>query len=235
MKIKYITLVCCVILFYFISCVKNTDYVINDGLNVNDIIRISSISPMTASADSSTQITIRVSINSKTDSAENVTLTTSSGTVNGISKSESMSVNVNKYADFVLKTGQISGPLLLRASVLGSYFRDTILTLSIAYPDTIIVQPDNYIVTAGASSNAKINFIRYQGFPSRDQTIFLSSLDSSGNVMGQFTTTDSFNPGSPLNAVFTPLAGYTGRATLLAILIRKDGTRITGQTNVNIQ
>jgi hypothetical protein len=235
MKMNNVKLALITFLFFMVSCIKNSDYIINNGLNPDNIVSITSINPIDASADSATQILIRVKINSNADSAQAVILTTSSGIINGKSKSETANVNVSRYADFILTTGQTYGPVALRASVLGSYFKDTIITLAPAYPDTIIVLPDNYNIPKGSASNSKINFVKYQGYPSKNQTILLTSLDSTGNIMGQYIYSDSFNPGTSLKAVFTPLANYTGKATLKVVLIRKDGTRIFGQTQINIQ
>jgi len=235
MKPKYIVIIFAGFIFLIASCVKNSDYIINDGLNPGTIIKFSSITPNTALADSNTEIVIRVAINSNTDSAENVMLTTSSGTINGKLNSESMSVNVNRFADFIFKTGQISGPISLRASIMGSYFCDTVLTLGIAYPDTIIIQPDEYTVSGGSALHANINFMRYEGYPSQGQAVLLNCVDPSGNSLGQFTYSDSFVPGTPLKAVFTAPTSYTGKALLQAFVIKKDGTRLLGQLNITIQ
>lgn len=217
------------------SCTKDSNFIINDGLNPNNIIQITSIDPLSALADSSTQITVRVHINSNADSAENVVLTTTSGLINNKSVSETMKVNVNRSADFILRTGQTSGKVFIRAKVLSSYFRDTILTLSKAYPDVVSLNPDAYTISKGSSLHLALNLTRNIGYPSKDQAIQLQALDSAGKDIGGFNYTGSFIPGSPINANFTPPADYAGNVTLLATVLRSDGSKINGQVNIVIQ
>lgn len=224
-----------IILCMLTSCTKDSDFIINKGLNPNDIIQITSIQPLSALADSSTQITIRVHINSNTDSAENVVLTTTSGLINNKSASETMKVNVNRSADFILRTGQTSGKVFIRAKVLTSYFRDTILTLSKAYPDVVSLEPDAYTISKGSSLHLALNLTRNIGYPSKDQAIQLQALDSGGKDIGGFNYTGTFIPGSSINTNFTPPADYAGNVTLLAAVFQSDGSKVIGQVKIVIQ
>lgn len=225
----------CITLCLFTSCIKNSDYIINQGLAPDNLIKITSITPATALADSSTQITIRVSINNTTDSAKSVTLTTSAGIINGKSNSETMSVNLNRYADFVLRTGQVAGIISLRASVLTTFYRDTTISLGVAYPDTLILKPDSYSMTKGSTLNVGINLLRYSGFPSNNQTILLSSLDSAGNNIGQFNYAGTYSPGSLLTGTFSAPSNFAGKATLQIVLVKKDGTKMSNKSIITIQ
>ncbi|WP_288882982.1 hypothetical protein [Pedobacter panaciterrae] len=220
----------------YYSCKKqDDDFIINKDLKADSIIRISSIQPATAFADSNSKIIIRVQINSYTDSAVNVTLTTSSGIINSKSRSESMRVNVNRYADFILTSGHTPGPVTLRATVLGTFYRDTILTFAKAYPDTVLVYPEAYTVTMNSSVAASIQLIRKIGRPSFGQTIFLSSLDANGNNLGRFTYGGTYSPGETITASFSPPVDYVGKVVLQATVLREDGTRIIGKNTIDIQ
>jgi len=110
-----------------VSCVKDSDYVINDGIRPDDIIAISSITPVEAFADSSTEILVRVKINAYSSANREITLTTTQGIINYKSQSEALTTNMDKYVDFNLKTGQVAGPVFLRVSVLDDYIRDTVI------------------------------------------------------------------------------------------------------------
>ena len=219
----------------FLSCKKEKEFVINDELNPDDIIKITSILPATVYADSNSKIIIRVQINAHSDSAVNVSLTTTSGIINAKSKSEVMRVNVNRYADFILTSGHTPGPISIRASVLGTYFRDTILNFTKSYPDTILVYPEAYTVAKNSSVAASIQLIRNIGFPSLNQTIFLSALDAEGKNIGRFTYSQAYIPGTPINASFSPPVDYTGKITLQATVVKENGERILGQNAINFQ
>jgi hypothetical protein len=224
-----------VIVIIFFACAKNSDYVINKGLSPDDIIKFTSITPDSAYADSNSQVIIRVSVNPNTDTPQDVTLTTDKGIINGKSASETMTTNLNRYVDFVLTAGQLSGPVFLRTTVASSYTRDTTLIFGKAYPDTIIIRPDAFTVSAGSTLNVNIDLLRFKGYASKDQNIFLSALDSTGNEIGQFTYSESFVPGAPLSAVFSSPSTYTGKAVLKTIVVRDDGSKIAAQIKITIQ
>ena len=128
------------------SCIKNSGYTVNDGLKPDDIIAFTSIEPINPFADSDAEILIRVRINPQSSANQSVTLTTTEGTINGASKSESVTTNTDRYADFKLKTGQVAGPVLLKATVMTDYSRDTIINFLKAYPDSIIINPEKYVM-----------------------------------------------------------------------------------------
>jgi hypothetical protein len=208
------------------ACIKNSDYVLNQGLKSEDIIKISLINPGTLLADSTTQTNIRVYINPSADSTQNVTLTSSGGLINGKSTSETMSVNLKRYADFILKPGQNAGFVTLRATVLNNYFIDTVLSFGVAYPDTVIVKPNAFSVLKGVLLPVSINLVRYSGFPSKNQTVLLSAIDSIGNPIGQFNYAGAYNPGNLLNGSFVAPLTFTGQVTLQASVFRKDGSKV---------
>ncbi|QXU42936.1 hypothetical protein [Pedobacter sp. D749] len=233
-KLNYLS-IALILLFIISSCKKQEEYVINDKLNPDEIINITSIQPGSFAADSNSKYIIRVQINSRTDSAVSVNLTTTSGLINSKSRSETMRVNVNRYADFILTAGQTPGPISLRASVLSTFFRDTILTFTKSYPDTILLHPEAYTIAKNSSVVANIQLIKNMGFPSKNQTIFLSALDISGNNIGRFTYTGSYSPGAVISGSFSPPTDYIGVVTLVTTVVKEDGGKIVGKNNINVQ
>lgn len=234
-KKKYGIALLMLMIFIYASCKKDAKYVINKELNPDEIIKIISIKPATVQADSNSKIILRVQVNSHTDSATTVVLTTTSGLINAKSKSESTRVNVNRYADFVLTAGNSPGPVSIRASVLGTFFRDTIINLSKSYPDTILVYPEAYNIAMNSSVAASIQLIKNMGYPSQNQTIFLSALDATGNNLGRFTFSGVYSPGTPISASFSAPVNYNGKVTLQATVIKEDGSKIIGKNIIDIQ
>lgn len=217
------------------ACKKEKEYVINDELNPDAIIKIASLKYQSLLADSNSTIIVRVQINLHTDSAFNVTLTTTTGLINGKTRSETMQVNVSRYADFVLTAGRTSGPVSLRASVMSTFFRDTTLNLTKSYPDTILIYPEAYNITKNSSVAASIFLVKNTGYPSRNQTLFLSATDESGNNLGRFTYNGTYIPGNTILGSFTPPVDYSGKIILQATVIKENGEKITGRNNINIQ
>jgi len=217
------------------SCTKNSSYIINSRLMADDIVKISSIAPIIALADSNSQIIIRVNVNSNADSAQNITLTTNEGIINGKSKSETLLTNLSRFGEFVLTTGQSPGPVTLRASVQGSYFRDTIINFTKSYPDSIIVQPDEFIISKNAEVNVSVNLFRNKGYPSKNQTLLLSSMDSTGNSTGKFITIGDFVPSQILATKFIPEQDFIGKVKLNVFIIREDGSKLMGSSNIVIK
>lgn len=218
-----------------LSCKKEKEYVINKGLNPNDIIKITSIQPTIGLADSNSKIILRVQINKHTDSATTVVLTTSSGLINSKSKSEAMRVNVNRYVDFVLTSGNTSGPVSIRAAVMGTFFSDTLINFTKSYPDTILVYPEAYTIAMNSSVAASIQLIKNTGYPSQNQTIFLSALDAEGNNLGRFTYSGAYSPGTAISASFNPPVDYVGKIMLQTTVIKEDGSKIVGKNTIDIQ
>lgn len=219
----------------FLSCVKTSDYTINDGLQPNDIIAISSIEPVEAYADSSTEILIRVKINSNSSANHSVTLTTTEGSINGASKSESVTTNTDRYADFKLTTGQAAGPVFLKATVLSDYSRDTILQFLKAYPDSIIIKPEKYIADKNTELPVTINLFRYKGYPSRSQNIFYSALTPTGDDAGTVVAGSRFSPGNSIDAVFTPKQDYEGDVVITVTVLQENGSAKKNSVKINIR
>ncbi len=73
------------------------------------------------------------------------------------------------------------------------------------------------------------------GFPSKNQSLLFSALDSAGNPIGSFATTGNFIPGNILKANFHPVEDFTGYGFLKVFVVREDGSRITGSAKINVQ
>lgn len=220
--------------FLFISCVKTRDYTINDGLSPNDIIRISSINPIEAFADSSSEIVVRVEINRQSSGNQPITLTTTQGIINNATKSEIVTTNTNRYVDFKLKTGQTPGPVFLKATVLSDYSRDTIINFIKAYPDLIIIDPVKFTMEKNTSLAININLLRFKGYPSAAQNILYSVVSDNGEKVGTLTSFDPFRPGSITVATFTPNADYTGAAFIIVTVLKADGSKIESKVKITV-
>jgi len=223
-----------VIMFHFslVSCSWLDNYTINEGLNPDEIINFESISPISSPADSSSKILVRETIYSNSDSAHFVSLSTTSGVINGKSKNEKMQVNLERYADFILTTGQVPGPVLLHTSVLGQYSADTVIYYSISYPDTILIIPNSYSIDKNTVLNLNINLVKNMGYASKGLTLILSAQDSVGNELGNFITTQTYSPGAPVVATFTGTNDFTGHVTLKAFIKEEEEIMAQGMTTI---
>jgi hypothetical protein len=217
------------------SCAKDSDYKINDGLSPDDIIKISSISNLTPYADSSTEVLIRIEINKYSSSNQPVTLTTTQGIINNASKSETVTTNTDRYVDFKLKTSQTAGPVLLKATVLTDYSRDTIINFQKAYPDSIVIDPEKYIIDKNTTLSLDVNLFRYEGYPSLGQNIFYSAVSDNGMKAGTVTTSDSFTPGSIIKVTFTPNTDYVGDALIVVKVLKEDGSKKESEVKITIK
>jgi hypothetical protein len=217
-----------------VSCHKDKNYVINDGTMAEDIISISYISTTSTDADSSSSIRIRVSLQPKAQQANFVTLSTNKGKINGIGNLDSVQVNLNRYADFTLTSGQVEGAVFLRAAVLGSFFRDTIVNFKKAYPDTIIIKPASYVVQKNSPLTVDIELFKNLGFASKNQSFQFKATNALGNPEGQFSTNNSFEPGNPLVATFTPSLDFEGEVTLEVVVVKDDASRIKQSVKVKV-
>lgn len=218
-----------------LSCSKDSDYKINDGLLPDDIIKISSVSNLTPYADSSTEVLIRVEINKHSSSNQSVTLTTTQGVLNSASKSETATTNTDRYVVFKLRTGQTAGPVLLRATVLTDYSRDTIINFQKAYPDSIIIDPEKYIIDKNTTLSLDVNFFRNKGYPSLGQNIFYSAVSDNGMKVGTVTTSDSFTPGSIIKATFTPNTDYVGDAFIVVKVVKENGSQMESEVKITVK
>jgi hypothetical protein len=214
------------------SCVKNSDYVLNDGLQADSMIRFVSITPLPADADSFSKIIVRIAINKYADDNAEVTLNTDQGLINGSSKSETMAVNLSRYADFIITTGRSAGPVKLKATVSDSLIRDTIIYFAKAYPDSILVQPQQQIADKNTNVSVDIGLFRKTGYPSMQQAILCQATDSLGNKTGSFSSISDFIPGRNIQTTFTPSTDFTGKTVLHVFIIKEDGSRLEGSTTV---
>jgi hypothetical protein len=204
-------------------------------LKPDDIIAFTSIEPINPFADSDAEILIRVRINPQSSANQSVTLTTTEGTINGASKSESVTTNTDRYADFKLKTGQVAGPVLLKATVMTDYSRDTIINFLKAYPDSIIINPEKYVMEKNTSLPIEVNLFRHKGYPSAGQNIFYSATTLAGEKAGTVTPDGEFVPGNKINATFTPNQDLEGDIFIIATIIKEDGSQMTSKTRVRVQ
>lgn len=223
------------LVFFSNSCVKENEYVVNKDLNPDDIIKFASISPYSVYADSVSDVTIRIRIYSNSDSAQNILLATNKGLINGKSNSEQVLTNLNRYVDFILTAGQVPGKVSLRASVLGSYTRDTIIHFLKAYPDSVIVTPDSFKIPKNTELSVSVIFFSKIGYPSKNQSFLFSAVDSAGNSIGLFSKTGDYIPGNVLKANFSPEEDYTGLGLLQVIVVKEDGGRIVGTAKISVQ
>lgn len=228
-------LVLTLITFVILSCVKTSDYTINDGLLPDDIITISEINPVEVYADSSTEVLVRVKINANSSANQSVTLTTTAGLINGSSKSESITTNTDRYADFKLTAGQAAGPVFLKATVLTDYSRDTIINFLKAYPDSIIINPEKFVIDKNTTLPIEINLFRYKGYPSAGQNIFYSATTSGGEKAGTIIPDGEFAPGNKVNAVFTPNQDLEGDVFITVTVLTEDGSKMDSSIKIKIQ
>jgi hypothetical protein len=212
-------------LIFLASCAKDSAYTLNSGLAASSIISFSSIIPDSVFADSASTMTIRVNVNPQTDSVEMITLTTTDGSINGQGRSATVVTNLDRYVDFVLKAGQVPGPVLLRATVLTTNIADTVISFATSYPDTVILQVSSNLAK-NTSATFSVNLLRYSGYPSVNQKIVFSALDSTGAFQGSFTALAAFSPGNPYNVTYTPSTNFAGHIKLQASVIKTDGTMI---------
>jgi len=231
---KNIIITCLILPLLLPGCTKDAGYIINDGLLPDNVIQITKLLPNTSVADSTTEVRIRVNINKNADHNAYVTLTTSLGYFNNQQKKDSAQVNADRYAEFVLRTGQQPGIADIRASVLGSFYRDTTLQLAKSYPDSVIVISDSYTLQQNTVLHVAISLFKAIGYPSKNQVMQYRALDASGNPVGNFTVTNSYSPGAPLDATFTPANNYTGTAILQVHVVKENGTRVIGATTIQV-
>lgn len=225
----------CITTFFISSCIKDEDYSINDKLAPDSIINIASIEPNGAFADSSTEIIVRVTINKQSSANQPITLTTTQGLINNSSKSETVTTNTDRYVDFKLKTGQIAGPVFLKATVLTDYSRDTIINFLKAYPDSIIINPEKFIIDKNTTLALEVNLFRYNGYPSLGQNVFYSAVSNNGAIVGRVTTSTGFSPGNVIDATFTPNTDYIGEVFVVVSVFKTDGTKMESRVKITVQ
>lgn len=227
-----LSLVCATVLS---GCYKDCDQDAEIA-SPGEIIRFDRIDNLPAFADSSTQILVRVKVGNENNSFHEVTLTASAGLVNGATGAAAETTNIDGYANFYFTPGQVASAVKLRTKVGENLYRDTSITLLPAYPDLVLLQPDTYTMTKNTTLNADLKLIRYNGYPSKGQTIVLSAVDAtSGGTVGTLVSSGSFQPGSDLELTFTPNADYTGIVLLKAVIIQSSGAQQSATVQVTVE
>jgi|GEM_PF-1369636 len=227
----YILFIC----LFATGCIKNKDYVLNDGLDPDSIIRISSITPGHITADSHTAVIIRVAIAPEATEAYTVTLHTNRDHFSNDSQTMTQAVNMERYSDFILHTGSSAGPAHITAVVKDSLKTDTLLYFNTSYPDTLIIKPAHYVMTGMTEQDISVKLFKAKGYASAAPVLQYTAVDSLGNPAGTLEESTPYIPGNDIRLKFTPLPGFTGTITLEAILFKENAAAITGRNRIKIQ
>lgn len=217
------------------GCIKNRDYVLNDGLDPGSIIRIASVTPGYITADSHTAVIIRVAIAPAATEAHTVTLQTDRGYFPNDSQTMTQTVNMERYTDFILHTGSSAGPAHITAVVKDSLKTDTLLYFNTSYPDTLIIKPAHYVMTGMTEQDIRVKLFKAKGYASAAPVLQYTAVDSLGNPAGTLEESTPYIPGNDIRLKFTPLPGFTGTITLEAILFKENAAAITGRNRIKIQ
>lgn len=217
------------------GCIKNKDYVLNDGLEPGNIIRISSVTPGYITADSHTAVIIRVAIAPAATEAYAVTLQTDRGYFSNDSQTMTQTVNMERYTDFILHTGSSAGPANITAVVKDDLKTDTLLYFNTSYPDTLIITPEHYVMTGMTEQDISVKLFKAKGYASAAPVLQYAASDSLGQPAGTLEAITSYIPGNDIQLKFTPAAGFSGTVTLQAILFKEDTATITGHTRVQVR
>lgn len=234
--IKYSKLLFCLLsALLLFGCIKNKDYVLNEGLHPDSIIRIAAVTPGYITADSHTAVIIRVVIAAAASENYAITLQTDRGYFSNDSQVQTQTVNMDRYTDFILLPGSHSGPAKLTATVKDHYKAETLLHFHTAYPDTLIIAPAYYVMDNMTDQTIKIKLLKAVGYASAAPVLRYAALDSMGQPAGTLEETTPYVPGADIQLKFTPATGFSGTATLQAILLKGDTATITGHTSVQIR
>ncbi len=216
------------------GCIKNKDYVLNDGLEPGSIIRIASVTPGYITADSHTAVIIRVAIAPSATEAYAVTLQTDRGYFSNDSQAMTQTVNMERYTDFILHTGSSAGPANITAVVKDDLKTDTLLYFNTSYPDTLIITPEHYVMAGMTEQDISLKLFKAKGYASAAPVLQYSAADSMGNPAGTLEESMPYVPGNDIRLKFTPAAGFTGTVTLQAVLFKENATTITGRSRILI-
>lgn len=221
--------------FLFHSCVDPEDYVWNSGISPNDIIRFKGVIPDTVNADSISDIDMSVQLFINDQSARTVKFETDNGTFSNDQSTQTQTANAERIASAVLNVSTKPGNSLIKAYVLDTIKIEKNVYFRKSYPDSLMLDAVNNVVQSNGTLNCTLTLLKYSGFPSRNQNIIFSAIDTSNGSGGSLVVQGSISPGIPINLTFTPKPNYIGSVRLKATLFKDDGSTLDSEFLVKVE
>jgi hypothetical protein len=220
----------------FVSCYNPDDYALNEGLSPDEVI-VLNVSPTEIPADGTSFTTLVATIEKKADADKrSVKFTTTIGQFLGTTDRE---ITAQADAEGVATADLVSVVQEARATVQASIagvVRQKTVDFVRAYPETIVVDPGTFALTASVSEQTTVTaeLRRQKGVVTSGTSVDFSAVDTTGSRIGQFRDTKLSGDGGRATAIFS--VGNTAYRGSIVVRARVDvlGIVIEGSSSVTV-